>query len=347
MRKLYFIYSALVLIGSVSNFRSQDHHLTQFYTTPTLFNPATAGVSNTDSRFVLNYKNQWRSVVTPYNTFAFAYDSKIYTNKNRKDNKKGGLIGYGINAFQDKAGLSKLTTNQVNLNISYSLFLNNRNSISAGFVAGFFQKSLRLNNLKWDSQFNGKTYDSGLPTKETAIDQSLYGADIGCGLVYKTNQIVKGYELEVGGSLLHLNKPNISFYDSRATGGFKYVGHAQLSYKLNSKMRLLPSALYSLQNKQQEVIAGANLKYFLNETSDEEIASATSLLSPAISGGLFYRHKDAIAVVGGFDYNQNLTIGISYDVNISKLRSATNLKGGFEISLIYTQRKHSKIRTLY
>lgn len=347
MRKLYFIYSALVLMVSVSHLRSQDHHLSQFYTTPTLFNPATAGVSNIDSRFVLNYKNQWRSVVTPYNTFAFAYDSKIYTNKNRKDNKKGGLVGYGLNAFQDKAGLSKLTTNQVNLNLSYSLYLNNRNAISAGFVAGFFQRSLRINDLKWDAQFNGKTFDAGLPTKETSVDQSLYGLDLGCGLVYKTNQIVHGYDLEIGGSVLHVNKPNVSFYDNRSGMGFKYVGHSQLNYRLNNKMRLSPAILFTLQDKHQELLAGANLKYYLNDVSEDEIVSGNSLFSPAISGGLFYRHKDAIATVVGFDYNQNLTIGISYDINISRLRSATNLKGGFEVSLMYTQRKHSKIRTLY
>jgi hypothetical protein len=38
------------------------------------------------------------------------------------------------------------------------------------------------------------------------------------------------------------------------------------------------------------------------------------------------------------DY-RNFNVGISYDVNTSKLIAATNRRGGFELSVIYILRK--------
>ena len=96
---------------------AQDIHFSQFYESPLLLNPAAAGSSPTDFRFVLNYKNQWKSIGTPYKTIALSYDQRFYLNKK----KKGNHLGIGVNLFNDKVGLSTLTTNQMNLNVAYHL----------------------------------------------------------------------------------------------------------------------------------------------------------------------------------------------------------------------------------
>ncbi len=58
--------------------------------------------------------------------------------------------------------------------------------------------------------------------------------------------------------------------------------------------------------------------------------------------GLFIRHKDAVIVVLGIDY-KSYTLGLSYDINISKLKTASNSRGGFEISVTYRLNKSDKI----
>src|SRR5690625_5556006 len=50
---------------------TQDIHYSQFYMAPLHLNPAMAGVMNCNSRMIVNYRNQWATVLTnPYNTFS-------------------------------------------------------------------------------------------------------------------------------------------------------------------------------------------------------------------------------------------------------------------------------------
>ncbi|MGH2644794.1 MAG: type IX secretion system membrane protein PorP/SprF, partial [Chitinophagaceae bacterium] len=51
-----------------------------------------------------------------------------------------------------------------------------------------------------------------------------------------------------------------------------------------------------------------------------------------------YRWGDAINPYVGMEVN-NLHIGLSYDINVSTLRPASNYRGGFELSLIYIYQK--------
>jgi hypothetical protein len=51
-------------------------------------------------------------------------------------------------------------------------------------------------------------------------------------------------------------------------------------------------------------------------------------------GGAFLRWNDALIPTVRLDYNP-VTFGLSYDVNISKLRTSTYGRGGFELSIAY------------
>ena len=53
-----------------------------------------------------------------------------------------------------------------------------------------------------------------------------------------------------------------------------------------------------------------------------------------ISAGLFYRWKDAFMPVVKLDYYK-MSIGITYDINTSKLKTASQLRGGYEVTLSY------------
>jgi hypothetical protein len=61
-------------------------------------------------------------------------------------------------------------------------------------------------------------------------------------------------------------------------------------------------------------------------------------METAVSLGGFYRIKDAFIIAANMDY-RNFNVGLSYDINTSKLREATNRRGGFEISIIYIFKK--------
>lgn len=54
-----------------------------------------------------------------------------------------------------------------------------------------------------------------------------------------------------------------------------------------------------------------------------------------IHGGAYLRWNDAIIPVVKLDYNP-FSVAFSYDMNISQLRTASQGRGGFELSLSYT-----------
>lgn len=323
---------------------SQDIHFSQFYTSPLLLNPAAAGASNSDFRFAANYRNQWRSVMTPFKTLALAFDSKFYTNKR----KVGSYFGYGFTLFNDKTGLSKLTTNQLSIDLSYHLYLNRYSSLSAGVKTGFIQKSINTSNLKWDAQFDGRTYDASAPTGENGVYQSFMKFDLSAGLMYQYTDKDNTKHFELGASVFHLTKPNISFYSANQTLGYKYLAHALYQFPINENTYLIPTALFALQGKQSEITAGGNIKYLLgSHTKDKVLLSTVSQISSAIMFGAFYRGKDAVIFTTALEYNRSMTFGFSYDVNVSKFRNASNWRGAYEFSFILVQQKRSKLRTKY
>ena len=55
----------------------------------------------------------------------------------------------------------------------------------------------------------------------------------------------------------------------------------------------------------------------------------------SVSGGAVYRWKDALIPVIKIN-TSNLSIGFSYDVNISKLKTASNYRGGYELTLSFS-----------
>lgn len=333
------IYIALVL--STGCITAQDIHFSQFYESPLLLNPAVAGASNSDFRFVVNYKNQWKSVINPFKTIAIAFDSRAFLNKK----KKGNHIGYGFTMYNDKAGMSKVTTNQANLDLSYHVYFSRSSSLSAGVKAGFFQRSINTTDLKWDSQYDGKTYDPSKPTGESAIFQSFMKFDLAAGILYKYFSRNSGTRFELGGSMAHITKPKISFYSSDPSLNFKYIGHMHAQFKISDNSYFLPSAMYALQGKHQEIIFGGNIKFMIgDQTREKVILNTFTLISSAVQFGAYLRAKDALIFTAAMDYKRNMTFGVSYDVNTSKLSQASKRRGGLEFSFILKGLSNAKTK---
>jgi hypothetical protein len=75
------------------------------------------------------------------------------------------------------------------------------------------------------------------------------------------------------------------------------------------------------------MIGGA---YALNLTNDED--NPTNLYL-----GSWFRFGDAIIPYVGLEFGE-FQLGATYDVNVSSLKPASNVRGGVEISLIYIKK---------
>lgn len=299
----------------------QDIHFSQFNAAPMQLNPALTGVNGCDYRFAANYRSQWAGL-GKFNTVAASYDMAIL-----KRTSKSNYGGIGIAMYSDRAGDLSLSTTKVDLNMSYTILLNDKGSqlLTAGLVGGFGHRSINYSRLTTDSQFGDQGFDSNLPTNENLTSNSKMYADVGAGFLwsYTLNKFTNFY---TGVAVTHINQPNLSFLDNRNEKLYtKITFHGGAHFKLSGKVFLLPSFMFLNQGPHTQLTMGSLVKMRRSLVPSDKMAFYV---------GGWYRLKDAIIVSARVDMG-GFNVGVSYDLNVSKLTPATRLNGGPELTMTY------------
>lgn len=325
------IFTLLISISVILCAQAQDIHFSQFYASPLTLNPANVGLFNGNIRAALNYRNQWNSFA-PFNTFAGSVDVNFGQNILRDD-----LFGFGVNFFSDKAGDADFSTQQVNVSFGYIKTMGSRfakSYLSVGFQGGIAQRSLDYAALTFGSQYNGYAYDASIPNGETIGFDSFSFLDLSGGISYLFVPKDR-MNLQMGIAFFHVNQPDMSFNGGSTDNLYmKVSGNVGAQIPLGDDVDIIPSALILNQGPHNEYTMGVSFKYYLTDKS----VNPTS-----VSLGGWQRmgnstngfESDATIISARFDY-MGFSAGLSYDINVSALRNASNAYGGPEISLIYT-----------
>lgn len=295
----------------------QDIHWSQFNDNPLFQNPGNTGHFNGDYRFVANYRDQWRSVTVPFSTFSLSADTRLYNNKN---------VGLGFVFFNDVVGDGKLRTIEFSGNASYLLKLtkDSTHSFRPGINFGMNHRQVNWDQLYFDNQFNGINYDPSLPSQELFQTDRKTNITLGVGGIYEYYKN-KREKITAGIGFYNLNRPNQGFYGQVIPRDIRMNVFAKGLYKLDTDWDLVPSINFQIQGKYRLLILGSSVKYTLIEKQGKY---------RALYGGLWFRNRDAAYLSIGLDY-QEWFVGLSYDINISKLVPASNLRGGLEIACRY------------
>ena len=316
----YLLLTCFLFI--LSSIKAQDLHFSQFYNSPQNINPALTGVYHQDKRVITNLRSQWASVPVPYQTSSLAYDQKLL-NDGRLGND---IFGAGLFLNYDIAGDAKMQTTQFGGNIAYTRQLSKRHFISGGFRVLMAQRRFDITALTFDNQFVDGTF---IPTASTGEDFSNFNynyIDLGACINWLF-QISKRMKFHFGMSALHLNQPRATFFDNNdLRQSRRWNLHLDATIQLADKIDLMPAAIFSMQEAQQERLFGSGLKYHL----DQRFAREKSLIV-----GTWYRMNDAAITSFGVSY-PTWTATVSYDFNTSDFNNATNGNGGVEFSFIYT-----------
>jgi type IX secretion system PorP/SprF family membrane protein len=331
MKRYFFFILFLILWLSVSE--AQQVHFSQFYNAPLLLNPALTGNNECIMRAGGGYRDQWRAVSRPYQTYDFFADIRIQSYK-----LKHNWFGLGLQFYGDKAGTSRLGTSDVRLCFAYHQGMIKKNQLifSLGISASYVSHSIDFSNLYFGNQWMGSGFDPTASSFEPSHATTTSYIDVNAGLLM--TYFVK-YELNfhIGASMDHLTKPHFSFIGGDNQLGWRTLVHAGLNAIVSRKVALMPKAYFSLQDHTQEIVFGTNLAY-------------TPRVDP-IFFGLWYRwNRDIVPLVGYGLKGFNLMF--SYDINISRFRLASRVQGGFEISLVksflcdpkFFKKKDSKYR---
>jgi type IX secretion system PorP/SprF family membrane protein len=326
MNKLITLYIALFMVIYRAPLFAQDMHFSQFFNAPATLNPAATGQMSEDLRFTTFFKEQWGGIGNAYRTSLSAFDAKIYPSK-----KRNSSLGFGMQVYSDKAGESRMGVSLANLAVSYQIRLNRYHNLSGGIFGGLGQRSIQINNLRWGHQFTGDSYDPNIPGELIPLPNILM-ADFGAGL-YWNHIRDEDFTAHAGLAVSHMNRPPQSHYNRYQELLYtKYVFNGGAEFGLEmTNASILPSFLFMKQGPVQEITTGAMVRYTLGHNSRYTGLRNTS----AFYLGTFYRVRDAIIVASRYDLKNNWTLGMSYDINVSKLRMASSGRGGMEISLVW------------
>lgn len=318
-------FSIFNLQFSLLTSNAQDIHFSQFNRSPLNLNPANTGFFDGDFRISGIHRNQWKSVTVPYKTFSGAFDMTTPF-----PNAENNLIGAGIVFNSDKAGDSEygIFEGALSTSLIKNIGGDSVHFISGGIQLGFVQESYNYAKLTFDNQYDGDAFNP-LINGETIADTKFIYFDLSAGVnwLFRINERVN---LGAGVSLFHINKPRLSFMgNSSSKLNRKVALDVKSSIGITENIFLLPALLYQTQYKYKELDFGSNVKFIVNKKPGKFIA---------LYAGLWMRSKDAIFPSIGLDYN-DLNLGLSYDINTSDLKRASNSKGAYEISLTYIIKK--------
>ncbi|MFT4600579.1 MAG: type IX secretion system PorP/SprF family membrane protein [Arenicella sp.] len=323
---------AIVFVIATSSIFSQDIHFSQFYMNPLQQNPAMAGAVH-DLEVNMNYKDQWRSVGSPYKTFGLGFHMRY-----DKDRSSKGYLAAGANFFSDKAGDANMGTGQGNFALAYHTKLNPYHRLGAGMQIGYFQRSMDATGLQWASQFDGFDYNSSLAGGMANGQSSFTKVDIGAGMSWVFNntagdiKVTDNHDLNfnLGIAVMHLNRPKYSFIGSDERLPMKIVVHGNgvISLAESSKMAICPGFMFYRQGPAQEVYIGTLFRHLLAQ--DSKFTGFKK--GAAFYWGGYMRTRDAVSAKIVLEY-ASWGFGMSYDINVSSLKTATSARGGIEFSL--------------
>jgi len=320
-RSAFILFLSLLVAKSFLGF-SQDLHFSQYFSAPMILNPALAGQFDGTFRYTNIYKSQWNSISqNAYRTYATSIDGVLY---------KSNVFG-GISFFRDKAGDSKMGTTDINATIASRIRLNNTNSITAGFQIGVLQNSIDFSDLTWNNQIDGKIFNTDIDSKEFNSSYKKNNLNIAAGMYWKS--VINDYaKFNLGFSTYHLNTITLSYYNTDNILNRRFCLHGGLELtQRNTNVTYMPSFMILKQGSANEYNLGLIVKYQLGMTSKYTGAKVSS----DVFFGAFTRFNDAFILYTRFLYKNRISMGLSYDVNFSTLKTVSHTRGGTEVSLIY------------
>jgi type IX secretion system PorP/SprF family membrane protein len=319
-----------VLFFQDFHIQAQDFHFSQFYAASLLTNPANTGMSGEDTRIAMNYRNQWAKVGVPFETVSASLDKKLIMS--------GQIFGIGGVVLHDQSSSFNLAANEFLLSLSYSKIINNQ-QFTIGFQSGFVSKSYNLEGVTFGSQFDlsSQLFNTALPSLENGLNDKVNYLDINAGIFWRT--LIRYVMPSAGISVSHVNMPVEKF--STSSSGVqlpvRLTFNGELLVPINSRTNLIPCMLYSYTPGAYELLLGG----VGNHDIDRFNIPVKKVYAVALFRSNPIRDIDAIIIGGGANFLK-FNLGITYDFNISPLRTVTNFNGAFEISLIYTGGKHAQ-----
>lgn len=325
MKKILFCLGAFLALTNTSE--AQDVHFSQYFTSPMTLNPGLTGLTQSDFRLAVNYRNQWSAVNNaPYTTATLSYDMASL----RGQFANGDYLGFGVLALYDKAGTGNLQNVTLGLSAAYhkAFGVDKQHTLSFGLQGTLVQKGLQQDKLDFEDEYDPRNQTFSVPTSDIISNQDLTYPDFALGLIY-SGKISEHATLFGGASMYHITRPVETFLGGKHKLYTRTAAYGGAQLDMNERSVFYGSALLQWQGPSTSIMAGGAIGFVLNPGYDKEFTKASIFYL-----GSWYRYGDAIIPYVGFEWSK-AQLGVSYDANLSGFTAATNGNGALEISLIF------------
>lgn len=314
-----YVLMMLVAWVSVPTLKAQvDNQYTQYYMVPGYYNPSAIG--NTDYiHITLGSRAQWVGIKHAPLSFVGLADMPFkFLNKR---------FATGVSINQTSMGLYSGLNASAQLAYKHRLF---GGTLSGGFQVGLVNEKFKGSEI---IEIGGEEADDAIPK----TDVSGNALDLGVGLHYQHKYWWTGI------SATHLTEPSV---EMKAEGNEEdlYIFEAGRTYYFMAGGNIpIKNTLFELQ---PSVFVKTDFNLFQAE------ATMRVRYNKFITGGVAYRHNDAVSLVAGVEI-KNFVVGYSYDYPISDISKATS--GSHEVFVNYNvklnlgeknKNKHKSIRLM-
>lgn len=287
-------------------FAQQLPFSSQYYTDQFVVNPAFTGTSENVNAF-LTHRSQWTGIAGAPQTSYLTLDGPTQT-KN---------VGLGLKVYSDVTDMISRTGAFVNY--SYKLKIDNDNTLYFGLAMGVldtkidFSKSVVLDK------------DDPLLFQQPQ-NKTVFSADF--GVVYLWKKLTVGFAIpQVLGNSVQYAFPSgqNSYYNLDR----HYQGSVKYEFDVIKEKGIIAYPLLMVRN-----VSGAPFQYDINGVIDwKKIGWAA----------ITYHSNYALAISAGVRY-QNFSLGYSYDIGVSKIRSYTGSSSEFLLGYVFGERKKGYVR---
>lgn len=325
MKKFTVIFT---LVSAFSVARAQDPNFSQFFASPLTLNPAFTGKFDGLFRVAGNYRNQWPSINNAFVTKTASADFHLLRDY-LPDIDRWGIGGLFMN---DQNGNGALKTNVFSLSTAYHKGLDEDgyHQIGVGFQGAFTDKRLNVSMLDFEDELTALGFTGATSEIFPQNNLQVKYVDVNAGVLY--NGSTNGYNnFYFGASMYHINRPKETFQGGEFYLNSRTTLHGGGRLPTNQYNAFHFSANYSFQANANNLMFGG--AYALNLNYDEVNPVNVYLGTWA----RFNNVTDAVIPYVGLEFG-DFMFGATYDINVSSLQPASNMRGGIELSLIYIKK---------
>ena len=325
MRKLIIFCYLFVLLGNAS---AQDPHFSQFFSSPLTLNPALTGKFYGTYRITGNYRNQWPTISNAFTTATASADFHIMQNNIASNDTWGlGFFGYSDNSSN---GAVKFNYGGISTAYHKGLDEEGMHTLGGGIQVTYANMLINTSQLNFADQLTSSGF--------TGVTSEVFGSstlksnyvDVNAGILYNGSTSDRN-NFYFGASMYHINRPEQSFTGAQYILSPRTTFHGGGYFPLGETSTLHISALQMFQGGASETMLGGAIQLIANP----DMQKPTSFYF-----GSWMRFNDAIIPYLGLEYD-DFRFGMTYDYNTSSLKTASQNRGGIEISLIYIHRPNT------